>query len=601
MNGIAKHPAKDVLLPLVVVVATLYFAREFLIPLALAILISFLLAPLINRLEKIGLGRVTAVVASTLMALLLVVGIGYMVVGQFIDLAKKLPDYQSNLQTKIADFKVPKDSAISRVEETVKKVTEQVAASSAEESGNAAPAGAGKPLPVKVVNTPTNAFDTFKAVVGPIFAPLGTAALVLLLVIFFLIEREDMRDRIIHLVGRGHLQVTTNAMDEAGRRVSRYLLAQLAINVTYGVLVGAGLYFVGVPNAILWGLLSALFRFVPYVGVWIAASLPILLSLAIFPGWTRPAETFGLFLIIELICGNILEPWLYGSSTGMSPIAIIAAAAFWTWLWGGIGLLLATPLTVCIAVLGKYIPRLQFIDVLIGDKPPIACEDRFYQRLLAADDLEVAEIAEEYAKKNSVAATFDELVIPTLQLIGSDLHTGTLNDEDRQRIVHDIHEVVAELGEPDTPASPPAGATPLEEAPTVICVPARDDADEAGCVMLARVLAQGGVTSWVAPSKLLASEMLERVERSETRQFCISVIPPGSVRQATYIALRLRDRFPDARIVVGMWGSPDERQMRRLNRVRMDAVYTSLVEAAKEIAGTAKPCPETEEVSPASA
>ena len=310
-----------------------------------------------------------------------------------------------------------------------------------------------KPLPVTIAKQPQNPLETLRTYVEPILAPLGTAALVLLFVIFFLIEREDMRDRLIHMIGRGHLQVTTQALDEAGNRVSKYLVAQLLVNVCYGLLLAIGLFFLKIPNALLWGLVSTMCRFVPYVGPWVAAAFPVLLSLAITPGWTLPIITFALYLVVEIVCSNVLEPWLYGSSTGMSPLAIIAAAAFWTWLWGTVGLLLSTPLTVCIAVLGKYLPGATFLDVLLGDKPPIAPEDRVYQRLLAHDEDEALELIEQRANRNSAADAFDHLVIPTLRLTDEDFHAGSLTDADRCRVVEDLFGIITDLGAPDPPKS----------------------------------------------------------------------------------------------------------------------------------------------------
>ena len=622
MNGPATRASKEVLFPLVIVVATLYLAREFLIPLALAVLLSFLLAPVVKRLERWHIGRVAAVIVSTLLALAAIVGIGVVIGGQLVDLAKELPKYQTNLQAKMRAFKAPRNSPLAQVAKTLQSLqsgeeAETTPGKNAPNSPTAGPSSAfsmdassspalnaaGKkipgvpngapagtpadPLHVEMAKTAENPWDTIKEYATPIFAPLGTAALVTLIVIFFLLDQEDMRDRLIHLIGRGHLQVTTQALDEAAWRVSRYLLAQFATNVGYGIPIGIGLYFIGIPNAVLWGLLSAMFRFIPYIGVWLSAAFPILLSLAISPGWTAPLLTIGLYVVTELIVSNAVEPWLYGSSTGMSPIAIIISAAFWAWLWGGIGLLLATPLTVCIAVLGKYIPSLTFLDVILGDKPPIAPEDRFYQRLLATDEEEVWEIAEKRVKDHSLPDAFENLVIPTLRLTDEDFHRGTFSEEDRCKLLQQIHEIVSELGEPEAPAAAPADGEPIP--PTALIIPASDLGDETAGLMLARLLAQNGVHGEVVPSKLLAAEMLERVAKSPTRQFCVSVIPTGSSRQALYLCKRLRVRFPDARIIVGMWGET-QRDQRRLDRIRessADVVFTSLAEAAKEIAGTA--------------
>ena len=410
-------------------------------PLALAILISFLLAPIVRWLEHRRCGRITSVILVTLFAFGVITGIGVVVGNQVIDLADKLPGYKDELHHKIIAIRAPKDGAIAKATETLKDLSRDF--SEEPEKTGKAPTGstlaevgvsagstpsapsqistspvtdssaAKKPdvVPVSIV-TSRNAFESLLDMAAPVLAPLGTALIVAVFVIFMLLGREDLRDRLIHLIGRGHLQTTTRALDEAGHRVSRYLLAQLIVNASYGIPVGVGMYFIGIPNAPLWGLLATVLRFIPYIGAWISSAFPLVLSLAIAPGWSMPAMTLGLFLVVELLTSNILEPWLYGTSTGISPLAVIVAAAFWTWLWGMTGLLLATPLTVCLVVLGKYIPSLSFMDVLLGDRPPIAPEDRFYQRLLASDEDEVAEIAEKHLEKHSLGESFDELIIP---------------------------------------------------------------------------------------------------------------------------------------------------------------------------------------------
>lgn len=308
--------------------------------------------------------------------------------------------------------------------------------------------------------------------------------------------------------------------------MSRYLLAQLIVNVTYGIPIGVGLALIGVPNAVLWGIIATLLRFVPYIGPWIAASFPIALSLAT-PGWTTPLMTIALFVVIELLSNNVVEPWLYGSRTGLSPMAIIVAAVFWTWLWGAVGLLLATPLTVCIAVLGKYIPSLDFLDVLLGDKPPIAEEDRFYQRLLAMDDEEVSAIAEKYTAAHSLIETYDRLIIPALRLADEDFIAGVLTEERRCQLLEMVKEIINDLAESECPT--PAKEMDREET-SVICVPAGDLADEVAACMLAQMLAPSGVVAHVIPSKLLASEMIEETAPRPLSRRAHSHRPLGRTR-----------------------------------------------------------------------
>jgi predicted PurR-regulated permease PerM len=340
------------LLSLLAVLALLWWGRSFLLPLALSVLIAFLLTPPAQRLESWGMGRVFAVLTVALGAFL-IIGVGlYLAAAQVMDLAGALPSYKDNLSAKISTLKFSHDGPISRISETFEDLSRQLDATRAK-----TPASPDAPLPVEVVANKSTAFTVLRDVVGPLLAPIGSAAMVVVFVIFMLIERQDLRDRFIHLVGRGRLNITTQAIDEAAEKVSRYLGAQLLVNVTYGIPITIGLYFIGVPNAALWGVLTVVLRFIPYIGPWLGAAMPLLLSFAISPSWFPPAATLTLFVVVELLSNNVMEPWIYGASTGLSPMAVIVSAVFWTWLWGTGGLLLATPLTVCLAVLGKYVPE----------------------------------------------------------------------------------------------------------------------------------------------------------------------------------------------------------------------------------------------------
>jgi predicted PurR-regulated permease PerM len=606
---------KDILLPILLVVATLYLGREFFMPIALAVLISFLLAPIVRQFERRRFGRIGSVITVTLLAFALLAGLAAIVGGQLIDLANKLPAYQTELHHKVMAIKAPRGGALDKVRQTVQDLTTELNAETPKgEPVPGSPARTGyvtgpprpiKPLPVMIVGASRNSFETLAEYAKPVLAPLGTAALVIVFVIFMLLSREDLRDRLIHLIGRGHLQNTTQALDEAGHRVSRYLLAQLMVNTAYGFPIAIGLWLIGIPNAILWGLLATLLRFIPYLGAWIASAFPMALSLAIAPGWTMPAETLALFLVVELITNNVLEPWLYGTSTGLSTMAVIVAAAFWTWLWGAPGLLLATPLTVCIVVLAKYLPQLAFLDVLLGERPQIAPEDRFYQRLLAQDDDEVLEIAENYLKKHTLAEVYDNVVVPALRLTEEDYCRDQLTDERRMQLLEQVTDVVTDLGEPKL-AKLAKGGTPAEAAPetraeplAAVILPAKDFADEATALMLAKLLAHSGAEAHVVPSKLLASEMMEQIAGLECRNFCVSVTPPGSTRHALYLCKRLREHFPEARIVVGVWGEPDGDEVRtkRFRAVEIDGIFTTLQEMTRELLATAvsvtpEPAPE---------
>src|SRR5919199_3293611 len=390
---------------IVLAIGALYFGRDIFIPFALAILLSFALAPLVNWLRRLKLPRIAAVLVAVTLAFILIGGIGFVVGRQLVQLADNLPAYQTTITQKIRSLQksAPGGSVVEKVTTTVEDLGKEI---SGEEKPKDKPAatpgpalGRGHPQdPVTVRLEPPRPrpLEMIQTVVGPLLAPLATAGLVIIFVIFVLLEREDLRDRFIKLAGAGDLQKSTQALNDAAARVSRYLLMQLVVNLTYGIPIGIALYFVGVPNAVLWGLLAAALPFIPYLGPFLAALFPIALAVAVDPVWTMLFWVLGLFLVAELISNNVIEPWLYGSSTGLSSLAIIMAAIFWTTLWGPVGLFLATPLTVCLVVIGRYVPQLEFLGVLLGSDPVLAPDERFYQRLLASNIEEAVEIAETY-------------------------------------------------------------------------------------------------------------------------------------------------------------------------------------------------------------
>ncbi len=488
---------------LVVVVGALYLGRDILIPLALSILLSFMLAPIVIRLRRWGLGRIPSVIAVVVLLFVALLGLGSIVASQVVHLAENLPRYEWNLRAKIRDLPiaVPSGGVVERTTDMLRDLRKELekATKGPEAKGtDAAAEEPVKPVPVQV-QEPVTPLQTLRELGGPLVKPIATAGLVLVFVIFMLLQREDLRDRIIRLVGSGDVARTTEAMNDAAKRISRYLLMQLVINVFYGTSVGIGLYFVGVPNPILWGLLATILRFVPYVGPMIAALFPIALSFAVAPGWTLPLLTIALFVTLELIINNVLEPWLYGSSTGLSPVAVLVAAVVWTTLWGPVGLLLSTPLTVCLVVLGRHVPQLAFFDVLLGDEPALPPELKFYQRLLARDPDEATELAEEYLEDEPLEKLYDSVIIPALGLAEQDRLRGSLDRAAVQGIAEDTIGIVEYLREDeerdperaaDADAPPPDAPT---EAAKVLCIGARNGLDEAAAAMLAHLLTQRGL------------------------------------------------------------------------------------------------------------
>jgi predicted PurR-regulated permease PerM len=562
------------------VAATLRYAQEFFLPLVLAGLLSFLLSPLVRRLERWRLGRAGAVLVTAAMAFVLLGGLTYLVTSQFLDVARSLPKYRSNLIARVASLKTNENNPLRLAVHTISEVT--AALNKPEDAASATAAEKSRPQRVEVVQTAEpGSIQMLMGVLLPVVGPLANAFVVIVIVIFMLMA-ADLRDRLIHLVGRGRLRVTTQALDEVGQRISRYLRAQVMVNACFGLAIGLGLYFIGIPNAVFWGLLGMVLRFLPYIGAWIAAALPLALSLAIFQTWTPPLLTIGLFVVVELLVANVIEPWLYGTSAEISPLAVIVSALFWTWLWGGVGLVLATPLTVCLAVAGKYLPGLAFLDLLMGDKPSIAPGDRLYQRLLALNEDDASDMVERHAREESTLAAFDDAVLPALRSIEVDFRAGVLSDAARTEACHILRQIITDLAVPRAVAD-------ATSAP-VLCIPASHEGDELVALMLAQVLAESGVAATVFSSQLLAGESVEQAAALAPSIVCISSLPPVSTIAARALCKRLRARLPSARIVIGLW-QPDDVEFaarrERLGKAGADETYPDLRRAAAAIAAFA--------------
>ncbi len=525
-----RSPALTVLFSICLTTAVLYLGKPFLLPLALSILLAFLLAPLASRLESAGCGRIPSVIIVTIIAFTVLAAALYTVGSQAVDLAKSLPKYHENLQQKVFA--------------PLGKFTAAVSAYSHGMGNEERPQIANASAPLELPTSNVNLLSVAREIAGPILAPLGTAAMVVVYVIFFLFDRQNLRNRFVHLVGNGRLRLATAAIDDASTRVSRYLAAQLIVNACYGIPVGIGLYFIGIPNAPLWGLLAIVLRFLPYLGIAIASAFPIVLSFAISPGWSQPIETLALFLVMELITGNLLEPWLYGASTGLSATAIVIAAVFWTWVWGAGGLLLATPMTVCLVVLGKHVPALAFLNILFGNQPPIAPGDRFYQRLLAEDSDELEEIIEEYRDRGALVELFDEVVLPALQLAEDDRASDNITRSEHKEIFLCLQEALASL----------EGFQATEE-PTmhrVVIVPARTDADAIAGAMLAYLLRNKGIACTRYSERSLNSEIVSHLVDQTEVVLCVSALTVAGARAAHSIFKRIGDRMSGQRLL-GLW------------------------------------------------
>jgi predicted PurR-regulated permease PerM/methanogenic corrinoid protein MtbC1 len=581
------------LVTIALVTAALYLGREVLIPLALAVLITFILTPSVQRLQKMKLGRVPAVLLVVVLAFGGIGAVGWMMGAQIVDFAETLPKYEQNIRGKAAALHGGGASALNQAKQTVEHLQEEIGIASPTAPTTPASRLQGKarippssPVPVTVVEPPATPLTVLRTTLFPLLGPLGTAGLVLIFVIFMLIQREDLRDRLLRLIGQGRLNTSTQALDEAAQRVSRYLLMQSLINGGTGTAVAIGLFFIGVPNAILWGLFAAVLRFIPYVGPWIAASLPILISLAVFPGWEKPFLTLGLFLLIELISNNVVEPLVYGSETGISTIGILVSAVFWTWLWGPVGLLMATPLTVCLVVMGRYVPQLQFLDVLLGDQPPLPIEAQVYHRLLAMDSAEVGTLLESCMRERTVAEFYDKVVIPALILAERDRHRGELSPEREEFIDTTIRDWIEELAG----RTVEDGSLGIEAgdgkavAERLVCVPAHDVADELAGHMFAQLAVRGG-TPVVLEYDMPRSEALRRLAELGAEQVFISALAPFAYTQAREVCRDLRAHFPGLRIVVALWDlrAEAERYRKRLTAAGADEVVATLEEAVRAI------------------
>ena len=579
------------------IVAALYFAREVLVPFALAVLLSFLLAPAVRELRRLRAGRVTAVAVTVLVAFLAMFAFAAVVGEEISLLGPQLPQYRHNIEAKLRAL--PKAIPLQRVASALHQATAELKQSQTppakpaaqrptpnNTAANNTAAEPARPLPVEVEQPGMTPLEIAETVVGPLLQPLAMAGLVIVLVIFILLEREELRDRVLRLAGAGDLHRTTEAMNEAAQRVSRYLLSQLAVNAVEGTLIGIGLAVIGVPNAALWGMLVVLLRFIPYLGIVIAAFFPMALAIAVDPGWSLLAWTALLFVATELIVANIVEPRLYAGSTGLSSVAVIIAAVFWTWLWGPIGLLLSTPLTACLLVLGRHVPQLTFLDVMLGSEPVLTPDETFYQRLLADDPEEATEQAEEFAKEKSIAEFVEEVAVPVLARAQSDSDRGILPPERRETIKDAFAKILENLFEDSViEEDPAADAASPPDSGFVVCIAGRNELDEAAAMLLASLLRARGRAAYVFAPDSPAALGAQRVSLRDAAVVCLSLISTGSAARARHIVRRLRRRAPRSRIVVGFWGigAGDRLPDDALAVTGADAVATTLSEAIDEI------------------
>ncbi|HEV2503646.1 MAG TPA: AI-2E family transporter [Mesorhizobium sp.] len=605
---------------MIAAIVVLYVAKELLLPLAIAVLLTFALAPIVSFLRKMKLPRLAAVIGAVAFAFAVISVFSLIVAAQVSQVAQDIPKYQFNIVEKIRVLKETgsEDGIVSRLGRVFERVNTEINESaSSPPTTSAHLPGEQRPVLVQIFS-PQRPIETLQNIIEPLIGPLATTGLVIVIVIFMLLEREELRDRFIRLVGYSDLHRTTQALQDAGSRVGRYLLMQLVVNITFGVPLAAGLWLLGIPNALLWGMLAIVFRFVPYIGPVIAAAIPLFLAFAVAPSWSLLVWTAGLFILLELISNNVIEPWLYGSRTGLSPLAIIVAAVFWAWLWGPIGLVLSTPLTVCLVVLGRHVPQFEFLQILLGDEPVLDPHERLYQRLLADDLDEATDNAEEMLEEKYLIEYHGTVSIPALLLGEQDRARGALTKAQAAELAENAREVVANLkaiaaeeeeheqDHQENGKDSKAGSAvdekeegrfdvelPDGSGKSVLCIGGHGDLDDAAALVLAQVISvEGAVSEAVGHRDLVAARM--RSLPVEGRDcIVIGFLSPESLKYSRFAVRRLRRMAPHARIGLVLWTSPeserpfDEKEL--AERLEADFIAFSLVDCVVAALSDEKP------------
>jgi predicted PurR-regulated permease PerM len=598
------------------VVATLYFARDILIPVALALTLNFWLTPVIIFLERLRFGRVPAVFMVMVAAIALVACLGWVVARQLIVVAEDLPQYRDNIHDKLNALHSPATGPMGQAIQGVQSVVDELSGTARSAAPAQLPAAAqtsatrrreeraqaaqnsGRPSPVTVVNPQENSFRTMRDLLLPVLRPLGVAGIVIVFTIYMLMKREDLRNRLLLLAGMSHLNVMTQALNDAASRISRYLAMNFLMNASYGALFGVGLFFIGIPYATLWGVLAGILRFIPYVGTLTGVVMPIFLALAAFNTWWQPLLVLALFGVLELVLSNFVEPWLYGTHTGVSSLALLISAIFWSLLWGWPGLVLSTPLTVCLIVMGRYVPQLSFLHTLLGDDAELAPQAKFYERLLAMDQAEAYSIADTFLAGKPLIDLYDQVLLPALSLAEQERHKGMLEEARAGYLFQSATELIAQLT--DYQMEPPCADPDAEPRPRrglvqsngngsklapVVCLPANDQADEIAGTMLAQLLEQCGHKTLMLPPDALSDEILERLAEEPETIVCISAVPPFAYAAARSVTARVRKHLPKNRIMIGLWDTTarGEELRERFGNTRPDIILTNLAAAVAQI------------------
>jgi predicted PurR-regulated permease PerM len=563
------------------IVTGLYFGREILVPVVLAILLSFVLSPFVTRLQSWRIPRIVSVLVVVLIGFSIIFSLGGLMVSQANRLAGELPSYQQTLREKIQSLRGA--AAGSGTLERASKVLTDLNAELQNPQirtpsiGRTLTEPSDKPIPVEVKLPDPGTLTTLVSIIGPLVQPLTTTGIVVIFVVFILLQRQDLRNRFIRLAGSQDIQRTTAALDEAGQRLSKLFLVQIAFNATFGLLIGVGLELIGVPSAPLWGLIAMIMRFVPYIGALISAVFPMILAAAVGSGWEMLLWTAALFAALELLAGQVIEPLVYGHSSGLSPVAIIVSASFWTWLWGPIGLVLATPLTICLVVVGRHVDRLRFLEVMLGDQPPLTPAQLVYQRMLAGDPMEASEQARNYLKDASLEDYYDTILLGGLRLAEADAQLGRLDDERTDRILSTVKEMVDDLEThedqaisvvtlPNTESNLAKLATTelaensvlipqgLRAPRAVLCIPGNGKLDEAAALVLAQVLRRQGVGAVAAPADALSMSKFFALDLSGVFWICVCYVNHPSNAKIQYAVRRLSKKHQGGSVLIALLG-----------------------------------------------
>ena len=549
-HGIGTTQRMGIILAVAVV---MFVAQDVLVPLAIAMLVTFALSPLVTALRRRGLPMLWTVLTVVLAAFVAISLFSLVVASQLAMLAQDLPKFQSNILAKVESLKVQGGER-----GVTARLSEMISAISTEISTAATPGATDAPVQVEVVDS-TNVIDLLQNLVLPLVSPVATVGLVIVVVIFMLLEREALRDRFIRLVGSNDLHRTTQVLEEAGSRVGTYLLIQLLVNVIYAVPIGLGLWLIGVPNATLWALLTLILRFVPYIGSFLAAAFPLFLAFAVSPDWSAVLWTGALFLTVELITSNVVEPMLYGSRTGLSPLAIIVSAIFWTFLWGPLGLVLSTPLTVCLVVLGRHIPQFAVFDILFGDEPVLEPHARLYQRLLAGDAMEATFHAEEALEEMALADYYQLTVAPALLRAQDDRDRGVLTTEQEDRLSETAMTMITDLSSIVTEELEEDAAAPLPGAGfRVVLVGGRSGIDDVAAMMLGQVMQIEGATVRNHPHTDLTPSRLTALDAADADCMILCFLDPKPSRASLLHIRRIKRASPGLRVGVLILAMPDE-------------------------------------------